>query len=154
MGSSQSIQKCNFEDIQNVSSTNNILLINTMNTNLQNCLIQNTISIDKELAIINSLLKNNNKNVTIYIYGKNSNDETILKKYNQLINLGFKNTFIYIGGMFEWLCLKEIYGSDEFPICNNTKSIITYSGKNTFENTLANDILTYKPITNTNIIQL
>ena len=30
----------------------------------------------------------------------NCNDESIYKKYNQLIDLGFVNTGVYVGGMF------------------------------------------------------
>ena len=58
---------------------------------------------------------NNNKQIKIIIYGRNSNDENIYKKYNQLLKLGFLNVFIYLGGLFEWLMLQDIYGYDEFP---------------------------------------
>ena len=33
-------------------------------------------------------------------------------KYEQLIKLGFRNVYIYPGGMFEWLCLQDIYSND------------------------------------------
>ena len=55
------------------------------------------------------------KHIKIIIYGKNCNDEKIYIKYQQLISLGFYNVFIYVGGLFEWLLLQDIYGSDEFP---------------------------------------
>ena len=41
------------------------------------------------------------------------------------------NVFIYSGGMFEWLCLQDIYGNELFP---TTKKEL--------------DILKYKPISN------
>ena len=49
MGNSQSIQKINFEDIQYVlKNLNTYLLINTLSISEQNCLIPNTVNIDKE----------------------------------------------------------------------------------------------------------
>ena len=36
------------------------------------------------------------------------------EKYDQLINLGFNNVFIYRGGMFEWSLLQDIYGVNDF----------------------------------------
>jgi len=97
MGNNQQKQKVNFEDVQFViKNADNHLLINTMLDNLQNCLIVNTMPIDKEELIINKLLNNgDNKNIKIIIYGKNSNDETPIKKYEQLLDLGFSNIYIY-----------------------------------------------------------
>jgi hypothetical protein len=31
------------------------------------------------------------------------------------VSLGFKNVYIYLGGMFEWLLLQDVYGQKEFP---------------------------------------
>ena len=33
----------------------------------------------------------------------------------KLSELGIKNMYVYCGGLFEWLCLQDIYGEDEFP---------------------------------------
>jgi hypothetical protein len=33
-----------------------------------------------------------------------------------LRSLGFENTFCYLGGMMEWLLLRDIYGDVEFPL--------------------------------------
>jgi hypothetical protein len=119
MGQNNSVQKCNFEDIQSVSNINknrNHILINTLPKHEQSCLIQNTIHVNEEELQINTLLKSNViTNSYIYIYGKNSNDNTVLQKYQQLLGLGFTNVYIYSGGLFEWLCLQDIYGEDEFP---------------------------------------
>ena len=115
MGGSQSIQKINFEDIQKVSKNpDSYLLINTLSELEQDCLIFNTIHANKEEQLINFHM-NNNKQIKIIIYGRNSSDENIYKKYNQLLKLGFLNVFIYLGGLFEWLMLQDIYGYDEFP---------------------------------------
>lgn len=127
MGNSQSMQKVNFEDIQyTIKNPETNILINTLNDNEQECLILNTIKASNEEAIINQLLKNGNKSVKIIIYGKNSNDEKIYKKYNQLQSLGFYNIYLYVGGMFEWLLLQDIYGTTEFPTTKKELDILKY----------------------------
>ena len=96
MGGTQSIQKVNFEDIKKKTQK---ILINTLSINEQSCLIIGTIPIEQEEKIINDNI--HNKKINIIIYGKNTNDETIYKKYKQLLNLGFTNIFIYPGGLIE-----------------------------------------------------
>lgn len=127
MGNNQSIQKVNFEDIQySIKNNENHILINTLNENEQDCLIQNSIKASQEENIINQLIKIGNKNIKIIVYGKNGNDERIYKKYNQLISLGFYNIFLYVGGMFEWLLLQDIYGNLEFPTTKRELDILKY----------------------------
>lgn len=126
MGNSQSIQKINFEDVQTVYKNPEIyLLINTLPTSEQNCLISNSLSPQQEETLMNRYL-NNNKNIRIIIYGRNSSDETIYKKYNQLINLGFINVYLYLGGIFEWLMLQDIFGFDDFPTTSRQLDILKY----------------------------
>jgi len=116
MGNTQSSQKINFEDIQYViKNPESHLLINTLSECQQDCLIPNTINITQEEILINKLIKNGNKSINIIIYGTNSNDEKIHKKTQQLSSLGFMNVYIYLGGIFEWLMLQDIYGDKEFP---------------------------------------
>jgi rhodanese-related sulfurtransferase len=127
MGNSQSMQKINYEDVQYVIKNSEAhLLINTLNENEQACLIPNTIGIHKEVELINNLLKNGNKHVKIIVYGRNCNDEKIYSKYNQLISLGFYNVYIYTGGLFEWLMLQDIYGSNEFPTTKKEMDILKF----------------------------
>jgi hypothetical protein len=115
MGNSQSMQKINFEDIQTACKNPEIyLLINTLTESEQNCLIVNTVPAQKEEQIINHHMYSS-KRIRILIYGRNSSDEKVYKKYDQLVKLGFSNVFIYLGGLFEWLMLQDIYGYDEFP---------------------------------------
>jgi rhodanese-related sulfurtransferase len=126
MGNSQSIQKINFEDMQTAYKNPEIyLLMNTLPLSEQICLISNTLSPQKEETLMNRYL-NSNKNIRIIIYGRNSNDETIYKKYNQLINLGFTNVYLYLGGIFEWLLLQDIYGFDDFPTTTRQLDILKY----------------------------
>jgi hypothetical protein len=126
-----SIKKINFQDMQKIINNNRFLIINTLEENNQDCLILNTISPKREVEIINNYLKNtdgiNNKNnIHIVIYGENANDNKIINKYSQLYNLGFRNIYVYIGGLFEWLLLQELYGNDEFPTSKKELNILKY----------------------------
>jgi len=123
MGNSSSINRVNFESVKNIIQNNNFIIINTLPNNKQDILIEKTLSISQEETILNSLLKNN-KQKNILIYGQNSCDISLVKKYNQLNKLGFTNLFVYIGGLFEWLLLNDIYGNEEFPIINKNNDII------------------------------
>jgi len=114
MGNTQSMIRISFEDMQTASKnpeTN--LIINTLPESEQGCLIVGTVTVEQELMLINRYLKEN-KNIRIILYGKNCNDETVQKKYQQLYALGFINVYVYQGGLFEWLMLQDIYGKDFF----------------------------------------
>jgi len=136
MGVQQSINKINYEDVQ-YAIKNDYIIINSLPENEQDMLIIKTINASKEVEIMNSLLKSSLKDKNIIIYGKNSNDDKGLIKYNQLISLGFTNVYLYCGGLFEWTLLQDIYGDEEFP---TTKKEL--------------DILKFKPCKKFNIIYL
>ena len=126
MGNSQTIQKINFEDVQVAYKNPEIyLIINTLSETEQHCLRPGTISANVEESVINKYVRSN-KNVRIIIYGRNSNDDKMYKKYNQLLSLGFMNVYAYTGGMFEWLLLQDIYGTDEFPTTTPMRDILKY----------------------------
>jgi len=131
MGLSYSINKVNFEYVQNYCNFKNdkLLLINTLDYSKQECLIKNTIPASKEEDILNGFLKKN-KSIKILIYGENCSDNKVIEKYNQLYKLGFINLYVYIGGLFEWLLLQDIYGEDEFPTTSKIYDILNYKGKN------------------------
>jgi rhodanese-related sulfurtransferase len=127
MGSSQSIQKINFEDMQNVTKNPEAhILINTLPDSEQSCLIPNTMPPAQEETIINNFLQKRTKQVRIIVYGRNSNDEKIYEKYQQLAKLGFYNVYIYPGGLFEWLMLQDIYGFVEFPTTTKQIDFLKY----------------------------
>lgn len=105
---------------------NNIIIINTLNSSQQSCVIKNTICIEEEAELINSLLQNYKTSEKIIIYGKNSNDHKIFDKYEQLIKLGFRNVYLYTGGLFEWLCLQDIYGTENFETNGYELDILKY----------------------------
>lgn len=120
------MKKINYEDMQNVVKNSEIyLIINTLPLTEQQCLIINTSLPAEEEAIINKYLKEN-KGIRIIIYGKNCNDESVNKKYQQLCSLGFHNIFVYLGGMFEWLLLQDIYGQDLFPTTKRELDLLKY----------------------------
>lgn len=126
MGASQSIQKANFEDVQSIFKNPNFyLLINTLSEDEQKCLIKGTLKCNEEELIINKYIRSNKK-INIVIYGKNCNDETMIKKYNQIISLGFLNVFIYFGSLFEWLLLQDIYGFENFPTTSKELDLLKY----------------------------
>lgn len=119
--------KINFEDIQYIlKNPEGHLLINTLSETEQSCLILKTMDIKHEESIINNCIKNGRKDIKIIIYGKNCNDDKTIQKYNQLVSLGFYNVYIYVGGMFEWLTLQDIYGDDEFPTTSKELDILKY----------------------------
>lgn len=121
-------QYANFEDVQLAIKKRDYLIINTLSNKQQDCLIKNTISYDEEENIINELLlpfQTNEKK--IIVYGKNSCDESADKKTKQLLSLGFKEVFLYKGGLFEWLLLQDIYGNDEFPTTKKVLDLLKYN---------------------------
>ena len=137
MGNSLSMtsHNINFEDMQSIVIENHLkneyMIINTLDPHQQTCLIAGTLNISSEIDQLNQNLKNN-KDIRIVIYGMNAADTNSIKKYDQLIKLGFYYVYIYSGGLFEWLLLQDIYGPEMFPT-TVTKDIdfLKYKGKRT-----------------------
>tara|TARA_B100000482_G_C12611263_1_gene299086 strand:+ start:2351 stop:2770 length:420 start_codon:yes stop_codon:yes gene_type:complete len=128
MGNNLSINKINFEDMKHIQKNENSIIINTMEPHNQDCLIEGTISINNEENILNKLITKGNVEEKIVIYGENSCDNKLIKKYNQLIKLGFINVYIYMGGLFEWLLLQDIYGNDYFKTTTIENDFLKYKG--------------------------
>ena len=98
MGNKVSIRKIGFEDVKYLlNKGTRFIIINTLDEREQNCLIKGTIS-----------------------------PSSIYKKYEKLLSLGFNNIFVYAGGIFEWLCLQDIYGENEFPTTSKELDILKY----------------------------
>ena len=120
----------NFEDVQSIigvsgsgsksRSYDQFLLISTLDASKQEHLIKNTISA---------------QDIILVVYGKHATDEKVITKYNQLKGLGFSTVLVYPGGVFEWLMLQDIYGSELFPTNKN----------NTTTNNTNADLLEYRP---------
>jgi len=130
-GNSRSIKKVNFEDIQQIFRTNqNSLLINTLSANEQSCLIKGTVSIQDEIRLINENMYRSS--INIIVYGKNTSEISPYKKVEQLMGLGFYNVYLYPGGLFEWLCLQDIYGSENFPTTIDELDLLKYKAPSLF----------------------
>ena len=114
----------NFNELQ-TRMKGSIILINTMSTNRQYCLIKNTLKANIETEQINKLLKTN-KSQEIVVYGIHHTDISVINKYNQLKKIGFKNVYIYFGGMYEWLLLQEVFGNNNFQTDGIIKDIVEY----------------------------
>ena len=87
-------------------------------------MIKNTLSINEEIKFLNDNL--NNPNINIVLYGLNSNDDSIINKYKQLLKLGYSNIYVYTGGIFEWLLLQDIYGFDNFKTTSQEIDILKF----------------------------
>ena len=83
-----------------------------------------------EEKIINDNLKN--PNINIILYGKNNTDDNVTKKYLKLQELGFTKIFIYPGGLFEWLCLQDIYGDKIFKTTKKEMDILKFKPDSRF----------------------
>jgi hypothetical protein len=125
INSINSIKKYNFEDMRSTILNKDNLIINTLEEDNQECLIQGTIDIKREASILNDYLSKT-KDKLIVIYGMNNNDEKIFTQYKKLTDLGFTNVHIYIGGLFEWLLLQEVYGIEHFPTTTTELDILKY----------------------------
>ena len=129
MGNSQSIVKINFEDVQYAIHTKQYILINTLGEHDQNCLIYGTINATQEVEMFTNLIKKDNKNIRIIVYGRNCTDDKLSTKIKQLTDLGFYNVYVYVGGLFEWMLLQDIYGDKEFPTTKKEVDLLKYNPK-------------------------
>ena len=112
MGNSHSVQKINFEYMQEEINSNNSYIISTLPIEKQDCLIQGTLNPDREVELLNSNLKSNTS-IRLVVYAMNACDESLAIKCHQLLKLGFTNlmyTVVYLNGYF-W----DIYGEELFP---------------------------------------
>lgn len=127
MGNAYSIPKIHFEELQTqITKGGDYLLINTLPLDMQQCLICSTIVAQDEETKMNTIIKEKNWTIRIILYGMNYNDPLVIKKYNQMTQLGMKNVCIYIGGLFEWLCLQEIYGDTLFMTTQKDIDLLKY----------------------------
>lgn len=117
----------NYEDLQEIRKHPETRLINTLPDDMQSCLLLNTVMASKEEAVINQLLAQKQTTIVrMVIYGQHYQDHTVAKKYQQLTALGFTQVFVYLGGMFEWLLLQDIYGVFLFPTTNKETDLLKF----------------------------
>lgn len=132
IGTASTIQKIGYRDIQYAhEKPNQYIIINTLPESEQDYLIKNTIACNHEENVINKYLKEHIE-INIIIYGKNATDETAITKGQQLSALGFTNIYIYIGGLFEWALLQEIYDFENFPTTTKLSDPLRFQPANKF----------------------
>ena len=126
-GSKQTKNKVGFEDVLRCIKGNSGLVISTLPFEKQGCLIRGALTIEQEVVELNDLLEGGDFQEEIIVYGLNHTDDTVLKKQGQLIGMGFQNVRVYLGGLFEWLLLQDVYGKEQFPTTNTTTvDILSY----------------------------
>jgi hypothetical protein len=124
-----SLKIINFEDMQQIiKNPAQHILINVLLPEEQDCLILGTLPIYSEEKTINELVQAyETTSKVIVLYGKNSGDYSLLEKKNkQLTSLGFFTVYVYLGGLFEWVLLQDIYGSDNFPTTKRILDILRF----------------------------
>lgn len=128
MGNTQSLQKISFQDmIHCVEQKYTIITVMKYDDNL--CLIKGTVPIINEESVINQIYSTD-LSTPIIIYGYNNCDENVIKKYIQLKELGFKNIYVYPGGMFEWLLLQDIYTDNYIKTNLKEMNLLKYRPEN------------------------
>jgi hypothetical protein len=92
------------------------LIINTLPAAAQHCVIAGTVDCGDEETRINALVRAGAaSNTAVLIYGEHACDPAPETKRAQLRGLGFVDVMVYVGGLFEYLLLQDIYGADAFP---------------------------------------
>jgi hypothetical protein len=107
-GSSLNVQRATFDEVREGKG----LLISVLDETDQRVLVKGTVPCGDEVGEVERAIR---EKQPIVIYGKNAHDDKIWLKYKQLTKLG-GSARVYVGGLFEWLLLHEVYGSDAFPL--------------------------------------
>jgi hypothetical protein len=88
-------------------------------------LISGTLAPEREEAYVNELLETLDavslSEILVIVYGRNAMDKSVVEKAKQMYSLGLTSVCVYLGGMFEWCLLQDVYGEKEFPMdgCGN-----------------------------------
>lgn len=112
--------RATFEDVAKQMD----LLISVMEEG-SDVLIAGTVPFSSEIAAVETAIATKR---AIIIYGTNAHDDRIYAKYDQITKLGGVGK-VYIGGLFEWLLLQDIYGVDKFPTTSRTLDLYKFRPK-------------------------
>lgn len=102
-----------------------VTLISTIPSSRGKHRIKHTLDPEEEVEAINRYISSS-ENTEIIVYGTNCADTSVFKKYEQLSSLGFTNIKLYCGGLFEWILLQDVYGSDTFQTNQVVDDILKY----------------------------
>ena len=124
-----------FEDIKYaIRNLREFILINTLPGNEQDVLVFGTLPCDKEEVTVNEQISNYKApDLPVIVYGRNCSDTTVIRKQEQLVSLGITNVYLYMGGMFEWLLMQDVYGFDEFPTTKKNADILKFGAPSRLE---------------------
>lgn len=127
-----------FEDVKYaITHSASFIIISTLSANEQDLLIRGTIPCDREETVINEQISNYRApDLPVIIYGRNCSDDSVRLKQEQLDKLGVKHVCVYMGGLFEWLLLQDIYGNDEFPTTTKCGDLLKYRSHRRLEKQL------------------
>jgi hypothetical protein len=111
-----------------LQSSQHHVFIHTLSGTEQGVLIEGTLLAEEEEEWMERYLAGEMKEeYTFVVYGKNTCDQGPHKKRNQLRSLGISRVYVYVGGLFEWLLLQDIYGKKSFPTRGGTvKDLLAY----------------------------
>ncbi len=123
-----------FDDMLHcINNTDKYAIIHTMPA-YEQVLIRGTLTPAEEEVFINEYLsKYTESNKTIILYGRNCCDDSARQKRAQLLSLGIADVYIYVGGLFEWLLLQDVYGVDEFPTTSRVVDLLAYRHRKSIE---------------------
>jgi len=101
-------------------------IIHTMHASEQT-LIKGTLTAAEEESFINEYLsKYTEYQKIIILYGRNYCDDSTRQKRAQLLSYGISDVYVYVGGLFEWALLQDIYGANEFPTTRPITDLLDY----------------------------
>jgi hypothetical protein len=115
------LERATFDDVRDAR----YLVINVLSEAEQDVLIQGTVSCTDEVAAVEEAIKEKR---VIIVYGRNNHDDRVWLKHAQLKKLGGKAK-VYVGGLFEWILLQELYGNERFPLTSYKFDPYQYSPK-------------------------
>jgi hypothetical protein len=121
LSSLPTLERATFDDVKDPR----YLLINVLSETEQGVLIQSTVACTNEVVEVEKAIQTKR---TIIIYGRNNHDDKVWLKYAQLKKLGGKAK-VYVGGLFEWILLQELYGNERFPLTSYNFDPYQYSPK-------------------------
>jgi hypothetical protein len=125
MGNSPIIRRASFEDVQ-FSREGKCLVISVLSEQEQSVLIKGTAPAGEEVRLVEDALRHKRE---IVVYGLHSSDFRVVTKCEQLLKLGGQ-PIAYIGGIFEWLLLQDIYGTEAFPTTGFTLDHLRFKPNN------------------------
>jgi hypothetical protein len=125
MGNAPLIRRASFEDVQ-YAIQGKCLLISVLGDHEQSVLVKGTVPASDEVRLVEDALSHKRE---ILVYGLHSSDARVLAKCEQIIKLGGQPV-AYVGGLFEWLLLQDIYGTDSFPTMGFTLDHLHFKPNN------------------------